>query len=179
MAGVSDHSDVYGARLGRREKFFFVALGCGVLLGIPVMMSLTFALAFRTPGPLAIGLPFVAAFVVIVLFRTTGYRFRAPLLEVTRPAGVRRFRLDVSIPAVPLASLPQGSTAGIVHSSGFLGTSGSFWNRGTGKFYVYVTDGTRVVGLTCADGRRLFISPLETGRFLSAFSEAASTDAAG
>lgn len=179
VAGFSEHAETYSARLGSREKLFFVALGCGVFLGVPLGLGLIFALAFGTPEPLVLGLPFAAAFLMIVLFRTTGYRLRGTRLEVIRPAGIRRFDLDVSVSAVPGARLPQGSTVGIVHSSGFVGTSGSFWNRETGKFFVYVTDGTRVVGLTCADGRRLFVSPGETDRFLKVLGEAASSARVG
>ena len=51
----------FEASLGRRERWFFYVLGCGLFLGMPLFMGIVFSLAFGTLKPLALPAPFISA----------------------------------------------------------------------------------------------------------------------
>ena len=145
----------FEASLGRRERWFFFALGCGLFLGLPIILGVVFSLAFRTLEPLALPVPFVAAFLLVLLFRPTGYALDREFIRVIRPVGAKRFEVREVHKFRSGAEEPPGLTIGLARAGGFYGVFGSFWNREWGKFYIYVTDATKSVQIIFRGGERL------------------------
>ncbi len=163
---MAAHGTRFAARLGTQERVLFVALGCGVFLGLPLTLAVVFSVAFDTWQPLGLIVPFVVGFAVILAFRPTGYAVDSRWLRVLRPVGPKRFPLEGVREIRAGDERPAGATIGLARASGFYGVFGSFWNREWGKYYVYVTDAGKAVQLVLGDGTRLFVSPDDPRRFL-------------
>jgi len=162
----------FKATLGKRERVFFYALGCGLFLGMPLFMGIGFSLAFKTLDPLFLPVPFFVVFLLILLQRPTGYILDSTTLHVKRPVGSKKYEIGYVRETYRGPAEPLGMTVGLVRSSGIYGVAGSFWNREWGRFEVYVTDGTKTVQIIFQDGRRLFISPEDPAGFVEAFQAA-------
>lgn len=155
----------FEASLGKRERLFFYALGCGLFLGMPIVLGITFSVGFGTLAPLALPVPFVAAFALILLFRPTGYWLDDKYIAVTRPIGERKFPIAEIREIRSGSEQPPDGTIGLARVDGFYGVFGTFWNRSWGKYYVFVTDSARVVQILFRDRCRLFISPRDHEEF--------------
>jgi hypothetical protein len=164
----------FEASLGRRERWFFYALGCGLFLGMPLFMGIVFSLAFETLEPLVLPTPFILGFMLVLLFRPTGYLLDSKFIHVVRPVGSKKFPIGEVNEIRSGTEDPSGLTIGLARATGFYGVFGSFWNREWGKFYVYITDATKSLQVMFKDGRRLFISPTNKTEFLEALKAAAS-----
>lgn len=158
----------FAASLGKRERLFFYAFGCGLFLGMPFVLGIVFSVGFGTLEPLALPLPFVMVFILVLLFRPTGYRLDEKYITVTRPIDGNSFSIAEVGEIRPGREQPPGATIGLARVDGFYGVFGTFWNRSWGKYYVYVTDAARIVQILFRDRRRLFLSPRDTERFLQA-----------
>lgn len=163
----------FEASLGRPERWLFYALGCGLLLGMPLFMGIVFSLAFETLEALVLPAPFILGFVLVLLFRPTGYLLDSKFIHVVRPVGSKKFLIGEVYEIRSGTEEPPGLTIGLVRAIGFYGVFGSFWNREWGKFYVYVTDATKSLQVMFRDGRRLFISPTNKTEFVEALKAAA------
>ncbi len=158
----------FEASLGKRERLFFYTLGCGLFLGMPIVMGIIFSVGFGTLEPLVLPLPFVAVFVLVLLFRPTGYRRDAKYISVTRPIGAKKFPIAEVGEIRSGNEQPPGGTIGLARAHGFYGVFGTFWNRYWGKYHVYVTDAECVVQILFRDRRRLFVSPRDNEGFSQA-----------
>jgi len=156
----------FDARLGKRERLFFALLGCGLFLGMSLLMGIIFSIAFETLEPLLLPAFFFVGFLLIMWFRPTGYVLNGECIGVIRPAGVKKFAIADVCEVRRGIERPTGTTIGIARADGFFGVFGSFWNREWGKFYVYVTDATKSLQIRFRDGGRLFISPSNTTEFI-------------
>jgi hypothetical protein len=155
----------FKASLGKRERLFFYALGCGVFLGMPIVMGIMFSVGFGTLEPLALPLPFVMVFVLMLLFRPTGYRLDEKYISVTRPIGDKKFPITEVEEVRSGSEQPPGGTIGLARVDGLYGTFGTFWSRSWGKYHVYVTDAARIVQILFRVHRRLFVSPRDDEEF--------------
>lgn len=78
---------------GETRAALFYAFGCGLFLGMPFVLGIVFSVGFGTLEPLALLLPFVMVFILVLLFRPTGYRLDENYITVTRPIGGNRFSI--------------------------------------------------------------------------------------
>jgi hypothetical protein len=155
----------FEASLGKRERLFFYALGCGLFLGMPIILGIMFSVGFATLKPLVLPLPFVVVFILVLLFRPRGYHLDETSISVTRTIGEKKFSIAEVREIRSGSEQPPGVTIGLFRVAGFYGVFGTFWSRSWGKYYVYVTDAARVVQILFRDHRRLFVSPRDNGEF--------------
>jgi hypothetical protein len=161
-------TNVFRAQLGRKERLLANLVGRGVFIGIPLVLGVAFAVGLRTPEPLLFPVFFGLVYAVIMLFRVKEYAIDDAYVIVRAPLKETRF------PIAELSAVEMGMSAargiGLARSEGFCGSYGVYWNREWGRFKVYVTDATRAIQLRFGE-RRVFVSPLETERFLEVLAE--------
>jgi Bacterial PH domain len=160
-----DHGEYYKATLSPRGRLLTYGVGIGVGIGVPLALALGFSVGFRNPMFLLLPLPFVGALFVVWRYRVTGYRIAGRALAVVSPMGDHLVDLsDLDTVRFP-ASSPPGNIFGIWRVEGFWGTRGTYWNRGWGRFRVYVTDDKNRVELLLKSGQRIIISPDDPQKF--------------
>jgi hypothetical protein len=76
------------------------------------------------------------------------------------------------------ATDPQGPSIGIARVEGIHGSFGTYWNRGWGRYRVYVTDQGNKVEVRLSDDSRVILSPDDPAAFLRAVRRAAAESGA-
>jgi hypothetical protein len=174
--GSARGDKVFSATLGARERLLTYAVGYGVGIGVPVVLSVGFYLGFAQPWILLIPLPFLLAFGAPWLFRPTGYALTSGEIIIMRLLLPRRIPLDTVREIVSPASEPPGLSIGLFRVEGIHGTFGSYWNKAWGRYRVYVTDERNQVEIRSHSGSRVILSPDDPAAFVSAVRLAGAAD---
>ncbi|MGD8311840.1 MAG: PH domain-containing protein, partial [Gammaproteobacteria bacterium] len=139
MASITGER-IFPASPGARERLIGYAVGCGVGMGVPLVLGASFAVGFSQPFLLLFPLPFIVAFGIPYFFRPTGYAVGQREILILRAIGRKRIPLESISAMVNPATDPPGSSIGLVRVEGLYGTFGTFWNRSWGRYRVYVTN---------------------------------------
>jgi hypothetical protein len=101
-------------------------------------MGAVFSLAFKTLEPLVLPAPFILGFVIVLLFRPTGYLLDSKFIHVVRPVGSKKFPIGEVHEIRSGIEEPPALTTGLARVTGFYGVFGSFWNREWGIYNVSI-----------------------------------------
>lgn len=111
----------------------------------------------------------ITALVYAALWRPTAYTVDADTFQIHRAMGVKSIpRSDIeSVGLMNKEDLGFGiRTFG---SGGAFGYLGRFWYKNTGHLTMYVTDKSKMILISLKSGKKLVVSPDDTGGFLKTF----------
>jgi hypothetical protein len=163
----------FSASMGKAERLITWVVAFGVGMGLPLLLGIIFAITLSQPLLFLFPLPFLIAFSIPFLIRPRGYSVSPDRITVLRTILPRVIPLQglsrITIPA----ETPPGFSLGLARVEGVFSTSGTYWNKSWGRFYLYLTNRLNSLELRLLDDTRILLSPDDPRGFVDAVEAAA------
>ncbi len=162
---------IFKAPMDRANKLLTFFLGYVVLIGIPVVISVT----LRQEGRLSAATGVIVAFIILIAFihsfRITGFKVTSTSIVITRLIK-DTYILISEIQSIERDPSPMRNfTLRLFGMSGIYGSQGIFWNKELGVFRAYVMSANNVIDLQLKNGKHVFISPHPKDEFIKILNE--------